>query len=257
MTFRNSRFVFAPMALFVLLGGCVAAPGPGPEKVEDTRLDQLVSNMNKSLANQATVNTELQEQRRQLEIQQQHLELMSQDLGKALTAPVEANCPKVEACPAAPKMSGKMVVGAREEIWLSNFDFAVTARVDTGVETSSLDASAIELFERDGKRWVRFEIVNPETGKPVALERRLERTLGIVKSGVSKVKRRPVVEMGIVIGNIEQTAEFSLRKRSHKGYQALIGRSILQDVMVVDVSQKNLAPYVLPEKSSNDKGSAK
>ena len=32
-----------------------------------------------------------------------------------------------------------------------------------------------------------------------------------------------------------------------RGYQALIGRSILKDVMVVDVSKKNIAPYVAPE----------
>ena len=32
--------------------------------------------------------------------------------------------------------------------------------------------------------------------------------------------------------------------------QALIGRSILTDVMVVDVSRKNIAPYTLSERSA-------
>jgi hypothetical protein len=81
--------------------------------------------------------------------------------------------------------------------------------------------------------------------------------VGIVQSGASESKRRPVVKMGIIIGNNEQTAQFSLSNRSHMGYQALIGRSILKDVMVVDVSKKNIAPYTRPEKSSNTKGNAK
>jgi threonine synthase len=38
-----------------------------------------------------------------------------------------------------------------------------------------------------------------------------------------------------------------LSDRSHLGYQVLIGRNILKDVMVVDVSKQNIAPYVLPK----------
>ena len=66
--------------------------------------------------------------------------------------------------------------------------------------------------------------------------------------------------MGIVIGRSNQTAEFTLSDRSHLGYQALIGRNVLKDVMIVDVSKKNIAPYVLPKKtpdSPDSKGAAR
>jgi hypothetical protein len=255
MNRRNSPLFYASIALLVLLAGCVTPPAP--EKAEDTRLDQLISGMDKALSNQTTASTQLQQQQQQLDLQKQQLELLSQDLGKALKAPVKSNCPKVAACPSVPKLSGKVVVGALEEVWLPDLDLALTARIDTGADTSSLDARNIELFERDGKSWVRFEILNPKSNEPVSLERRLQRTVGIVQSGASESKRRPVVKMGIIIGNNEQTAQFSLSNRSHMGYQALIGRSILKDVMVVDVSKKNIAPYTRPEKSSNTKGNAK
>jgi hypothetical protein len=61
----------------------------------------------------------------------------------------------------------------------------------------------------------------------------------------------------VVIGDIDQTAEFILRDRKLKSYQALIGRSILSDVMLVDVSKKNIAPYGLPERSSAEAGTTR
>ncbi|MDG2048259.1 MAG: RimK/LysX family protein [Halioglobus sp.] len=218
---------------------------------DDSRLDQLVSGMDQTLVNQTAVNTQLQEQRRQLESQQQYLTLMSQDIGAAIKDFVEKNCPKVEACPAPLGLSDKMRVGALETIWLPDLDVALIARIDTGAKTSSIDASNIKLFERDGKRWVRFEILDPIAGASVSLERRLERTVGIVNSGKQGSKRRPVVKMSVLIGELEQIAEFSLNSGSHKGYQALIGRSILKDVMIVDVSRNNIAPYVRSEMSSS------
>ena len=63
----------------------------------------------------------------------------------------------------------------------------------------------------------------------------------------SKDKSPYKTELGITIGHISQTAEFTLSDRSHLDYQVLVGRNILQDMMVVDVSRKNIAPYQLPD----------
>lgn len=237
------------LLLALALGGCATANVP--EKAEDPRLDQLLAGMEQSLANQAAVTTQLQEQQRRLELQQQQLESLSQVVAEKTPAalPVVNNCPKVAACPPPTQVSNKLVVGQLEQVWLPDPALALTARIDTGAETSSLDAHKIELFERDGKRWVRFEIINPVTNAPESLERRLKRTVGISQAGTTATKRRPVVKMGIIIGRSNQTAEFTLSDRSHLGYQALIGRNVLKDVMIVDVSKKNIAPYELPKKS--------
>jgi hypothetical protein len=237
--------------VFLLLGGCVTEPQL--EKVLDPRLDKLVSQLDQSLENQATANAQLQSQQQQLQAQQQNLVALNANLDKALKTPEAKECPKAVACPAVRETSSKMMVGGLEDIWFPDLDVALTARIDTGAETASLDAQNIEQFERDGKRWVRFTIMNPKTKAPETLERRLVRTIGVQQSGSAKAKRRPVVKMGIVIGQIDQTAEFSLSDRSHMGYQVMIGRSILKDVMVVDVSKKNIAPYVLPDSAGDAK----
>jgi|WetSurMetagenome_2_1015567.scaffolds.fasta_scaffold349540_2 hypothetical protein len=255
MNDRKKPFLCLSMLLLALaLGGCATANVP--QRAEDTRLDQLLSGMEQSLANQATFNTQLQEQQQRLALQQQQLESLSQGLGKKPpeVPPAVNNCPKAVACPSPDKASNKLVVGQLEQVWLSGPELALTARIDTGAETSSLDARNINLFERDGKRWVRFEIINPTTGKPESLERRLKRTVGIHQSGTTAATRRPVVKMGIVIGGSNQSAEFTLSDRSHLGYQVLIGRNILKDVMVVDVSKINNAPYILPDKSPGSAG---
>jgi hypothetical protein len=250
MNNRNKPVPSVSMLLFTLaLGGCATAHVP--EKAADPRLDQLLAGMEQSLANQAAVGTQLQEQQRRLDLQQEQLESLSQSVAEkpAAAPPVVNNCPKVAACPPPEQVSNKLVVGQLEQVWLTDPELALTAKIDTGAETSSLDAHNIELFERDGRRWVRFEIIDPVTGASESLERRLKRTVGISQAGGAATKRRPVVKMGIVIGRSNQTAEFTLSDRSHQGYQALIGRNILKDVMIVDVSKKNIAPYVLPKKS--------
>ncbi len=127
-------------------------------------------------------------------------------------------------------------------MWLPNLQLALPARIDTGAETASLDARNIELFERNGRRWVRFEIVHPQSGDLLPVERKLKRMVAIVQSNTAESERRPVIVMGITIGDIAQTAEFTLSNRSHLDYQVLVGRNILKDVMIVDVSKENIAP---------------
>lgn len=255
MTNRNVSLLPVAIALFLLAGGCVTqSPKESAEK--DARLDLVVAQLDKSLANQAAANAQLQAQQQQLESQGQNLAALNQNLGKALNVPEPVECPKAVACPPVPESSAKMVVGGLEAVWFPDLGLELTARIDTGAETASLDAREIQQFERDGKPWVRFTITNPETDTPETLERRLVRTVGIYQSGAAEAKRRPVVKLGILIGQVEQTAEFGLSDRSHTGYQVIIGRSILKDVMVVDVSKKNIAPYVRPDKKSNADGAA-
>ncbi len=139
------------------------------------------------------------------------------------------------------------MVGRRATVGVEELALALPARIDTGAETASIDAREIELFERDGDDWVRFGIVHPENGEVVVLERQLERQARILQSNTDVAERRPVVVLGIVVGNVRQTAEFTLSNRSHLDYQVLVGRNILSDVMVVDVSRVNIAPPRLPE----------
>jgi hypothetical protein len=248
------RFVFlALVPLLLALAGCSGLIAPQ----EDPQLAQLAAGMEQCLQQQREAGEQLQRQEQQMQQQEQAL----QALARAVAPPAE-NTETVktvevmaapEACVAEPALSpaperpAKLVVGELEEVWLENLQLALPARIDTGAETASLDARNIEVFERDGRRWVRFEIVHPVSGEPVPMERRLKRMVSIIQANSPEAERRPVIKLGITIGHISQTAEFTLSDRSHLDYQVLVGRNILQDVMVVDVSRKNIAPYQLPD----------
>lgn len=162
--------------------------------------------------------------------------------GAAAEQPAEAAPDSVACDGAAAPLAGKLVVGRREQVWLDTLELMLPARIDTGAETASLDARDIQEFERDGDAWVRFEVVHPQSGERVPLERPVARVVRIIQSSSEEAERRPVVELGIVLGGLRQRAEFTLSDRSHLDFQVLVGRNILKDLMVVDVGQENVAP---------------
>ena len=251
----RARNCLLPLSL--ALAGAACSTGPFVPR-EDPRLTALTTGMQQCLEQQARTSEQLDRQAALLERQQLSLEDMkahstlavpethSPDLVTA-TVLVDQACTPSSSSDAEPPSSGMLLVGELEEVWLENLGLALPARIDTGAETASLDARNIEVFERDGRRWVRFEILHPVSGEPVPMERRLKRMVSIIQANSPEAERRPVIKMGITIGHISQTAEFTLSDRSHLDYQVLVGSNILQDVMVVDVSRKHIAPYQLPD----------
>ncbi len=135
----------------------------------------------------------------------------------------------------------KQILGEVEHILLTPPELAYRARVDTGANTASLDARSIEVFERDGDDWARFDVPTGE-GEVKTLERDVTRYVLISSSGTKDQERRPVVELQFTLGETERMAEFSLTNRAHLDYPVLIGRNILRDLMVVDISREFAVP---------------
>lgn len=169
-------------------------------------------------------------------------------------------------CPAPPRVTpppptnvealflDKQLVGERERVLLTTIDVVLRARINTGVTTSQLDARDIQMFERNGEEWVRFTITDPASGSTHELERKRVRYSPASRS--EDVPRRPIVEMRIAIGKITQNAEFILLDRNGQPYPMLIGRNVLRDVMLVDVSRSDIAP-VVREAKEPEKAAAK
>jgi hypothetical protein len=60
---------------------------------------------------------------------------------------------------AASSLQDKQVVGWLEEVKIYPGNLILKAKLDTGAKNCSLNAQNIVEFERDGEKWVRFEIV--------------------------------------------------------------------------------------------------
>ena len=155
-----------------------------------------------------------------------------------VTAPAPVIAPPPKATTA-----GKMnlpIVGAVEWATVDPGEIRMEARIDTGAEFTSIHAEDIQLVEKDGKRWVHFALIDPATNEKVALEQRLRKKVRIKQSD-SERQTRYVVEMWVTLGKIRSLVEVTLSDRDHMEYPLLIGRNMLVDTMIVDVSDRHTA----------------
>ncbi len=134
------------------------------------------------------------------------------------------------------------VYGWREWVLVGDLKMKLSAKLDTGALTSSIHAEEKELFERDGKKWVRFIVTDPgEKNSPrTRIEAPLVRIAHIKDPG-GKSEAREVVRLNFVIGQRKLRADFTLNNRSNMLSPVLIGRSTIKEVGWVDPSRAYLA----------------
>ncbi|MCV6589145.1 MAG: RimK/LysX family protein [Marinobacterium sp.] len=137
------------------------------------------------------------------------------------------------------KIGNKQLFGETEMGTINTLDMRLPARIDTGARTTSLHATDIEQFERDGRNWVRFR--SDRNGDAVKnWELPLKRTVRI-KRKQGGVIERPVVELKVKIGEVVQRLDVNLADRSNFEFPLLVGRDFLQDLVIVDVSKRYIA----------------
>jgi hypothetical protein len=132
--------------------------------------------------------------------------------------------------------SQPQTVGWIERVRIGPQGFLLQAKLDTGADSSSLGASDIDVYSRDSKFWVRFRVTNKknETGifdLPIVRFSRIKRHGG-------KSIERPVVELDICLGRINQRTRISLTDRAQFKFGVLVGRNFLSAGKLVDSSRK-------------------
>lgn len=134
------------------------------------------------------------------------------------------------------------VYGWREDVTIDGMAEALLAKLDTGALTSSIHAEETELFERDGKKWVRFIVTDTRKKNPVRarLEAPLVRTARIKEPNSESVARE-VVRLSFQIGERKVRGEFTLNNRNNMLAPVLLGRSVLKDLGWVDSTRTHLA----------------
>jgi len=158
---------------------------------------------------------------------------------KPVIAPEAKPVVEPEVKPVVEPTTDLRVIGEVEPVTLVKSGLTLPARIDTGATTSSLDATEIKRFERDGKKWVRFTVTDRRSGEKKEMECRLSRTVKVKRHGEESLER-PVVKVKTLMGEVELVREFSLTDRGEFTYQILIGRNFLQGEFVVDVNRKNV-----------------
>ncbi len=129
------------------------------------------------------------------------------------------------------------IAGGIETLYIVPLEMPFQARMDTGAETSSIDAQNLKPFERDGEKWISFDITNRKNGEIKHFEKPIKRKTNIVRTG--EKERRYVVLLDIKMGKELINAEFTLNDRTKFDYQVLIGRNIINGRFIIDPTLEN------------------
>ena len=132
-----------------------------------------------------------------------------------------------------------IILGWVESVYLTDPGYQIKAKLDSGAETSSLDARIIKKFRQGGKRWVRFALTDPASGEEFVLVRERIRTIGVVQhDGSNQV--RPTVMMQVCVADRLADIEVSLIDRSEFNYRLLLGRRALKSFALIDPGNTHL-----------------
>lgn len=135
------------------------------------------------------------------------------------------------------------IIGRVEHVSFPEWNlFDLDAKIDTGAYTSSLHCHHIEKFEKKGKLFVRFNLLDPlhETYNDILFELPVykEKT---VKSSNGTTAQRTIVKTKMQLSDDSFDVELSLADRSEMKYPVLLGRKLLKKRFLVEVSKKYLA----------------
>lgn len=132
----------------------------------------------------------------------------------------------------------KITIGRADIVDLPDMHlFQIKAKIDTGAYTSALHCSKIKLIEDEGIKKIYFEL-------PGSMIRTFETENfreKIIKNSFGHIQKRYIIRTTIVLFNKRIKAFFSLSNRKNMRYPILIGRKLLKNKFIVDVSQLNLS----------------
>ena len=147
----------------------------------------------------------------------------------------------------APAFADIQAIGWIEHVKVSTANLVFNAKIDTGADNSSINASNIEIYQHsNGSKHVKFSVENRD-GVRSDFNLPLVRITHIKRKGAEPLNR-PVVSMNLCIGNTLKTVEVNLANRNNFKYHMLVGRTYLKDAYLVDVNKKyTTEPNCVPD----------
>ena len=136
-------------------------------------------------------------------------------------------------------VSGQIIAGWVENGWIGSPPIKVKVKLDTGARNSSISAPQYREFEKNGRPYVSFTLINNE-GREVDIERPVKRMATVRSAGAGK-SARPVVMLKICVAGVTSEVEFTMADRTKMRYPILIGRSFLAEKLLVDSARTFLA----------------
>jgi hypothetical protein len=131
------------------------------------------------------------------------------------------------------------ILGRYDRVDLPELDLTnIHAKIDTGAYTSSLHCYSAEVINGQ-LEFVLLDEEHPEfTGMKFVFREFDER---FIKNSFGEGEKRFVIVTTLKVFDEDITTEFSLSNRGSLKFPILIGRKILRDRFLIDVTKKNLS----------------
>jgi len=140
----------------------------------------------------------------------------------------------------------KKLIGRREIIDFPELGLVgITAKIDTGAYTTALHCHDIELREIKGVSTLCFKLLDPS--HPEYNEREQQFTAFSekdIKNSFGDLEKRFIIKTRIKIAGRIIKSIISLSDRGNMRYPVLIGRKLLKNRFIVDVSQVFLTEQI-------------
>lgn len=150
------------------------------------------------------------------------------------------------------KNRGKKLIGTRDRIDLPEFKlFDLPCKIDTGAETSAIHCHRVRLLEIDGKETISFRLLDPSHEAYNNHEFRTTRFREKkIKSSFGHSEYRYSIKSKVTLFGVTFTADFTLSDRVRMKYPVLLGKRLLKNRYIVDVSKIDLSYLQKGEKNT-------
>lgn len=130
-------------------------------------------------------------------------------------------------------------IGWREWVRLPDLGVPhIKAKVDSGARSSSIHASEIEEFERDGQAWLRFRVhTDDRHDEEVVLTEAAVLDFRSVRSSSGVASKRYVIQTHVELMGERWPIELTLANRQKMGFRMLLGREAFRRRFVVDAGR--------------------
>jgi hypothetical protein len=148
------------------------------------------------------------------------------------------------------------VIGWREWVGLPDLGIkSIKAKVDTGARSSSLHAFNLQEFERNGVKWVRFQVHLVQRKSSDVVEAvAMVLDFRSVRSSSGKATVRPVIVTNIELFGTIWPVELTLASRDEMGFRMLLGREAFRGRFLVDAGKSYYGGKPKRKKKAKQKG---
>jgi len=133
----------------------------------------------------------------------------------------------------------KRIIGRRDRVDFPDLSLTdIDAKIDTGAFTTALHCAHMQVFQRKNEPWVRFTLYDDElqikhASKIVAYRN--------IKSSSGEKEHRCIIVTRVRLFERDYFIEVALTNRDGMKNPVLLGRKLLMNNFIVDVSKVNLS----------------